>query len=165
MADNVGYTPGSGATVAADEIDGVLHQRVKLTIGADGVNSGDVSSSNPLPITAPTGISISGTPNVAVTNVPSVVVSGTAQTIASNTDNLLVMLSRIVKLLESNAIIDSAQRQRIVIDAGTLTTVTTCSTVTSLTNMVSNAGMDREQFINIAKQTYAQSIRSRLDFV
>lgn len=35
MADNVGYTPGTGATVAADEIDGVLYQRVKLTSGED----------------------------------------------------------------------------------------------------------------------------------
>lgn len=36
MADNVGYTPGSGATVAADDIGGVLHQRVKLSLGTDG---------------------------------------------------------------------------------------------------------------------------------
>lgn len=37
MADNVGYTPGVGATVAADDIGGVLHQRVKISLGADGV--------------------------------------------------------------------------------------------------------------------------------
>jgi hypothetical protein len=36
MADNVGYTPGSGATVAADDIGGVLHQRVKISMGDDG---------------------------------------------------------------------------------------------------------------------------------
>ncbi len=36
MADNVGYTPGVGSTVAADEIGGVLHQRVKISVGADG---------------------------------------------------------------------------------------------------------------------------------
>lgn len=36
MADNVGITPGTGATVAADDIGGVLHQRVKLGLGADG---------------------------------------------------------------------------------------------------------------------------------
>ncbi|MFZ4812709.1 MAG: hypothetical protein ACOYL9_15330, partial [Ilumatobacteraceae bacterium] len=49
MADNVGYTPGSGATVAADEIGGVLHQRIKLGIGDDGV-AVDVSESNPMPV-------------------------------------------------------------------------------------------------------------------
>ena len=50
MADNVGYTPGAGATVAADEIAGVLHQRVKIGIGTDG-SATDVSSSNPMPVT------------------------------------------------------------------------------------------------------------------
>jgi hypothetical protein len=49
MADNVGYTPGSGATVAADEIGGVLHQRVKIGVGADGA-AVDVSNANPIPV-------------------------------------------------------------------------------------------------------------------
>jgi hypothetical protein len=49
--DNVGYTPGTGALVAADEIGGVLHQRIKLGIGDDGV-AVDVSESNPMPINA-----------------------------------------------------------------------------------------------------------------
>ena len=49
MADNVGYTPGTGATVAADEIGGILHQRVKLGIGDDGV-AVDVSAANPMPV-------------------------------------------------------------------------------------------------------------------
>jgi hypothetical protein len=52
MADNVGITPGTGATAAADDIGGVLYQRVKVTTGADGVADGDVSSTNPMPIAA-----------------------------------------------------------------------------------------------------------------
>ena len=60
MANNVGYTPGAGAIVAADEIAGVLHQRVKIGVGTDGV-AVDVSSSNPMPVsgtvTANTGLS------------------------------------------------------------------------------------------------------------
>lgn len=51
MADNILVTPGVGATVAADEIAGALHQRVKITVGADGTNDGDVASGNPLPVT------------------------------------------------------------------------------------------------------------------
>lgn len=50
MADNIGYTPGSGAIIAADDIGGALHQRVKMVLGADGVNDGDVSLANPMPI-------------------------------------------------------------------------------------------------------------------
>lgn len=53
MADNVGYTPGTGATVAADEIaaaSGIYYQRIKLIHGVDGVNDGDVAKTNPLPV-------------------------------------------------------------------------------------------------------------------
>jgi hypothetical protein len=50
MPDNVGYTPGSGASIAADDIGGNLFQRVKLVHGADGINAGDVSVSNGLPV-------------------------------------------------------------------------------------------------------------------
>ena len=146
MSDNVGYTPGSGVTIAADEINNVLYQRVKPAIGDDG-EAVDVSENNPMP------------------------------SLVDRTDNLLAMMSRIVKLLESNAVVDVAQRQRISLDtipAGvTLPTVTTVGTVSTITggtittvsNMAANAGMDREQYINIAKQTYSQSIRNRLEFL
>lgn len=36
MADNVAITAGSGTSVAADDIGSVFHQRVKLSLGADG---------------------------------------------------------------------------------------------------------------------------------
>ena len=51
MSDNVGYTPGSGATVAADNVGGNLHQRVKISVGADGV-AADASATTPLPVAA-----------------------------------------------------------------------------------------------------------------
>lgn len=37
MSDNMNVTPGTGAVIAADDIGGVLHQRVKMSLGADGV--------------------------------------------------------------------------------------------------------------------------------
>lgn len=49
MSDNVGYTPGAGATVAADNIGGILHQRIKIGVGADGT-AVDVSAENPMPV-------------------------------------------------------------------------------------------------------------------
>jgi hypothetical protein len=51
MADNVGYTPGSGATIAADDIGGILYQRIKPVTGGDGV-ANDVSDANPMPVAA-----------------------------------------------------------------------------------------------------------------
>ena len=49
MADNVAITAGSGTSIAADDISGVMWQRVKVGIGADGT-AGDVSSANPMPV-------------------------------------------------------------------------------------------------------------------
>jgi hypothetical protein len=50
MADNVSITPGVGANIAADEIGGVKYPRSKMVVGADGVNDGDVSDANPVPM-------------------------------------------------------------------------------------------------------------------
>ena len=144
MADNVGYTPGVGATVAADEIDAVLYQRVKPAFGVNG-QATDVSVVNPLPV------------------------------FDDRVENLISLLERLVKISESNQVVDSAQRQRITLDAitagitlptvATVTAVTTVSTVNTVSNITQNAGMVREQYINIAKQTYASSIRNRLNIV
>lgn len=49
MADNVNITPGTGATVAADDIGGILFQRIKLTTGPDGT-AADVADGSPLPV-------------------------------------------------------------------------------------------------------------------
>ena len=140
MADNVGYTPGSGATVAADDIGGVLHQRIKIGLGEDGV-AVDLSRANPMP------------------------------TEAQRNDALLAMIQRLVKVCEALQVVDQQQRQRVTVDAITsnlsltnvlgVGTVTTVSTVSAQTSM---AGMDREMYINIAKQTYATSIRGNLNF-
>ena len=51
MADNVGYTPGVGATIAADDIGGILYQKVTMIHGADGI-AHETADSNPLPVTA-----------------------------------------------------------------------------------------------------------------
>lgn len=51
MADNVTANSGSGgATFATDDISSVHYPRTKLIHGADGVNDGDVSTANPLPV-------------------------------------------------------------------------------------------------------------------
>lgn len=49
MSDNIDVTPGSGATVAADNIGGALWQRVKIGAGANG-SATDVSTAAPLPV-------------------------------------------------------------------------------------------------------------------
>jgi hypothetical protein len=67
MADNVTITAGTGTTIGADEISSVKYQRVKMIVGADGTNDGDVCTANPMPISDAGGaITVDGT--VAVTN-------------------------------------------------------------------------------------------------
>lgn len=48
MADNFSATPGSGYVFAAEDIDDVLHTRVKIQTGVAGTAS-DVSVDDPLP--------------------------------------------------------------------------------------------------------------------
>jgi hypothetical protein len=50
MADNLGYTEGAGSEVATDEIDGKHHQRIKFTLGSDGVNQGDAQGATADPV-------------------------------------------------------------------------------------------------------------------
>jgi hypothetical protein len=74
MADNLGYTPGVGATVATDDIGGVNYQRVKVVWGADGV-ANDASAAAPIPVAQQGTVDVSGS-TVAVTG--GVDVSGSA---------------------------------------------------------------------------------------
>ncbi len=151
MADNVGYTPGTGTKIASREVNYSGETAQAQSVGLvsfsgpdDAKTATDISDANPLPIEA------------------------------DRTDNMLAMLGRIVKLLESNAVVDQQQRQRVTLDsiAGSLTlstistvaAVTTVGTVNTVAAQTALAGMDREMYINIAKQTYATAIRPRLEF-
>lgn len=56
MADNTTLNTGTGGdTIATDDIAGVKFQRVKIVIGADGTNDGDISAANPIPVTGNNG--------------------------------------------------------------------------------------------------------------
>lgn len=66
MVDNVTLNSGSGGAVcAADDLSGVLYQRVKVTWGVDGV-ANDTNASTPLPVTVASTTSI--TPGTAASN-------------------------------------------------------------------------------------------------
>lgn len=70
MSDNISVTPGAGAVVAAESIDGALLQRVKLAIGGSGVDIGDVSTTNPMPISMVQSVK-DATTNSSTTNLAS----------------------------------------------------------------------------------------------
>jgi len=150
MADNVGYTPGTGATVAADEIAGVLHQRVKLGIGEDGV-AVDVSATNPLPITAVTPLEVTtgGLTDAELRAAPlDVDITGIdpSVTLTVHDEENHLQLSRIINALSAPQGYDrTIQRQRVTatLESGTVTTVTTVSAVTNIAGL----GGDQPQLL------------------
>jgi hypothetical protein len=112
MADNVAYTPGSGATIAADDIGGVLYQRVKVTHGVDGV-AHETSDSNPYPIKA----------------MGELIEAIEAMRMAIQSLNRTLGLAQ-VNPLTGRMLVDGAGVTQPV--SGSLTTVSTVSTVTNL---------------------------------
>ncbi len=138
MADNVGYTPWSGAVVAADDIGGVLHQRIKVGIGADGT-AVDVSEANPMP--------------VADTNSGNLLL------------RILQMLmaplgyDKSLQRQRSTAIIESGT----VTTVTTVNTVTTVSTLGSLTNIAGIGGYSAQMTVLDQNRTaWAQCVRARI---
>lgn len=119
MADNIGYTPGTGATVAADEIGGVLHQRVKIGVGADGT-AVDVSEANPMPVDIPSK-------------------SGLGFLLARILSILAAPLGyrKDTQRYQASAVLES----------GTVTTVSTVTTVTTASNLVNMGGLASDRLV------------------
>ena len=144
MADNIGYTPGSGALVAADEIGGVLYQRVKPVVGIDGVVV-DVSDASPMPV---------------------------------RDESMFLLFKRLLSVIGSPMGYDkSLQRQRgtVVVESGTVTTVstvttvttvTTCSTVTTVGAVTTLNNFDgynaRMMVLDQNRSAWAQCVRARI---
>jgi hypothetical protein len=135
MANNVGYTPGTGALVAADEIAGVLHQRIKLGIGGVG-EAVDVSAANPLPITSATPLAVTGPlTDAELRAVPLPVVDVNN---AESLQSMIVLLTRMLNYLNAPQGYDKSlqrSRQTAIIESGTVTTVGTVSNVANQTLM------------------------------
>lgn len=90
--------------------------------------------------------------------------------ISPATEESVVLLRRIAKLMESQAATDPQQRQRVTIDAGTLptvstvTAVTTVATVTAVTNIAALNGWNQQMFADPARAAYNTGIRRWLSF-
>jgi hypothetical protein len=126
MADNVAITAGSGTTIAADDIGGALHQRVKISQGADGSGT-DVSSAAPLQVTlANTGANTNKllvTPDLptgasTAAKQPALGTAGTASTDVVSVQGIASMTPVLATLSGTNNI----------------ATVTTVSAVTAISN-------------------------------
>lgn len=89
---------------------------------------------------------------------PVVISSGQISNNQLASDESLILLRRIVKLLESNAVVDAGNRQRISLDASTVTLTANVS------NLGTIASQGLQQFVDVARNAYANGIRSKLNF-
>jgi hypothetical protein len=147
MADNVGYTPGTGATIAADEIGGVLHQRVKVGVGADG-QAVDVSESNPM---------------------PTVVYGELLEAIEA----LRMTVQSLTRSGLGLAMPDTAARMRVAIDSitanltlatvSTVNTVSTVGSVSTVTNQTQMGGVSANEHIPALMRMNANGLRDRIN--
>jgi hypothetical protein len=124
MPDNVGYTPGTGATIAADDVGGALYQRVKLATGADGVIEGDVSPANPMPI----------------------------QEVSGAMSWLRRIFDRLSSPPAYDSSLDRS-RGTVVLESGTVTTVTTVTTCTTVTTVTGLTNIDGRSGAMLIDQT------------
>ena len=191
MADNVGYTPGVGALVAADEIAGVLHQRIKIGVGADGI-AVDVSSDNPmpvemtgitalnpLPVTLPDVSALTplpvNLPDVTALNplsvtLPDVTLANPLPIIdvasAETQQEMVLLLTRMLNYLNAPQGYDkSLQRARgtVLVESGTITQVSLVPTVTTLTNMAAIGNIQAQILPNGANMAAWQAaVRNRI---
>jgi hypothetical protein len=143
MADNVAITAGAGTTIATDDIGGVQHQRIKLTMGADGVSEGDVSSSNPIPVI------------------------GKGELIEA----LEAIRAAIGSITRTSGLVfpDPQGRMRVALDTitagltlATVTTVTTVTTVGSVTNQAQMGGFAAQDQVPALMHISADSLRRNI---
>ena len=149
-ASSVIINPATEDTLAA-----IKTQTNKLTF--DGSNNLLTSSS---------GGGASGTVGVKDT---------TSTQVNPATDDSIILLRRMVKLMESQAAVDSSNRQRITLDSlgtgtaitntvpvsGTVTATVTNATITSVGTL---AGQNDQMFQDFARSAYATGIRQNLVF-
>ena len=123
MADNVDADTGVVTEpFATDEIGGVHYPRTKIVLGADGVNDGDLSASNPLPVSA----------------------MNTEQKLDLVCDLLAELAFRLTDIADSvgNMSPDTAGRIRVAAETlGTLSTITTMTNQAQMGGVAMNAYM------------------------
>jgi hypothetical protein len=157
MADHV-TLPGTGSTVATDEIAGVQFQRVKLIHGADGVNDGDVSTSNPFPITAPSALQVTASAALPVDATGELIEAIEAMRMA------IQSLNRSVGMMT----VDAAGSLRMDLTSGTggatitLNGVETVTQVTTLANQTNIGGFSASDQMPALYKIAGESLRRNI---
>jgi hypothetical protein len=151
MGDNTKQS--ADETIATDEIDGVKYQRMKMTLGADGTNDGDVAADNPIPVTGT--VSVSNLPGTQPVSGPLTDAQLRATPMEAALAELAVTLKVLLHTLSMPRYYD-ASTGNIRVNAVTVAShaVTLASTVVS--------GLTKVNDIDLNRIMWAQNIRSRI---
>lgn len=145
MADNLGYTPGSGATVATEEVGGVHHQKALMEHGgSDGVTPTVATPADPMPV------AVYGELIEAM-------------------EALRFAVQALTRSGIGQAMPDTAARLRVALDAisgsltlAAVTTVTTVTTVSTMTNQTQIGGLAATEQIPSLMRLGADSLRRNI---
>lgn len=137
MTDDLGYTPGTGATVATDNVGGKHYQRMKVVTGPDGSIVGDVSAANPMPVAD------------------------------ANAYDLLLRLVQMQRYPFGADPSINRTRGTVIVESGTITTVSsaviasgTLTTVTGITNFGNYSATQAQDALN--RSAWADCVRARI---
>ena len=140
MADNLGYTPGSGANVATRDQAGVHHQKAISEWQDDAGNPYPAAPSTPFPVTG----------------------AGELIEAIEAMRMAVQVLTRTMGQMQP----DTAARMRVALDSITaglaLATVTTVTTVASLTNITSLGGYSATEEIPSFMRLGADALRRNI---
>lgn len=91
------------------------------------------------------------------------VLNASGTTINPATEETLLLLRRMVKLMEPLAVQDSQQRQRVAVEA--IANMNTVGSVGTISNISGIGGVDpRFQFVDAARNAFANGIRQNLTY-
>lgn len=155
MPDNINITPGVGAAIAADDVGGVLHQQVKLTLGGDGVSEGSVSSGNPLPIAA-VGELIEALEAVRYR------LGALASAMATISPDVSGKMRAILSTDSTLGTVSSVTGVGTVTSVTGVGTVTTVSAVTAVNNQVNMGGLSAIDIVPALIRAASDQIRSNI---
>jgi hypothetical protein len=147
MADNLTALANTGTgtdVLATDEIGGVHFPRSKITLGADGVNGGDVHEGNPMPVADASLADVIGLLN-----------------------ELCIRMSDVADSVSFLGLPDAAGRLRVNAEivashAVTLASLATVTTLTTLTNMAQVGGYAANQQIVAQTQMNEAPLRQNI---
>jgi hypothetical protein len=132
MVDNVSITPGTGATIAADDIgSGFLAQRVKPVWGPDGTgNDVDVATGKPMPV------QLRASTGQALADTTGILISTTQQPLAVTTAQAMSLGFQLVGLPTDQPVPNKVQVQ----SSGTTASRVVAAASTNATSLKASAG-------------------------